>query len=205
MCALSACPRILLTIVFPTYEKLEDGNVKLQSRLEQEEEAKAALLARIQRLTKLILVSTKATPTSRFSPHPGPRRRHSFGEEEVCLYIHLRNDDGEHSTNFCIQFSLSMPYQCFCIKHRVTKVCLLILQLAYLPYRRRDIMMDNESNELLLPVEGFGVSLEDSSKEEKKNRKGLLNWFKLRVCQLCTTLQLVCMSILHRRNFLAAP
>ncbi|KAK3159246.1 hypothetical protein QOZ80_2AG0147750 [Eleusine coracana subsp. coracana] len=115
-------------------QKLEDGNVKLQSRLEQEEEAKAALLARIQRLTKLILVSTKATQTSRFSPHPGPRRRHSFGEEE----------------------------------------------LAYLPYRRRDIVLDNENNELLLPVEGFGLSLEDSSKEEKKNRKGLLNWFKLR-------------------------
>ena len=50
--------------------------------------------------------------------------------------------------------------------------------------------MDNESNELLLPVEGFGVSLEDSPKEEKKNRKGLLNWFKLRVCQLCKTLHL---------------
>jgi len=120
--------------IFLWKQKLEDGNVKLQSRLEQEEEAKAALLARIQRLTKLILVSTKETQTSRFSPHPGPRRRHSFGEEE----------------------------------------------LAYLPYRRRDIVMDNESNELLLPVEGFGVSLEDSSKEEKKNRKGLLNWFKLR-------------------------
>lgn len=115
-------------------QKLEDGKVKLQSRLEQEEEAKAALLARIQRLTKLILVSTKATQTSRYSPHPGPRRRHSFGEEE----------------------------------------------LAYLPYKRRDIMLDNESNELLVPVEGFGVTLEDSSKEEKKNRKGLLNWFKLR-------------------------
>ena len=66
-------------------------------------------------------------------------------------------------------------------------------------------MMDNESNELLLPVEGFGVSLEDSSKEEKKNRKGLLNWFKLRVCQLSTTLQLVCVSILHKRNFLDTP
>ncbi|KAL5213267.1 hypothetical protein ABZP36_024114 [Zizania latifolia] len=115
-------------------QKLEDGNVKLQSRLEQEEEAKGALLARIQRLTKLILVSTKATQTSRFSPHPGPRRRHSFGEEE----------------------------------------------LAYLPYKRRDIMLDNESNELLAPVEGFGVARENSSKEEKKNRKGLLNWFKLR-------------------------
>ncbi|XP_052142933.1 kinesin-like protein KIN-7D, chloroplastic [Oryza glaberrima] len=114
-------------------QKLEDGNVKLQSRLEQEEEAKAALLARIQRLTKLILVSTKATQTSRFSPHPGPRRRHSFGEEE----------------------------------------------LAYLPYKRRDIVLDNESNELLSPVEGLGMTLEDS-KEEKKNRKGILNWFKLR-------------------------
>jgi hypothetical protein len=66
-------------------------------------------------------------------------------------------------------------------------------------------MIDNESNELLLPVEGFGVSLEDSSKEEKKNRKGLLNWFKLRVCQLCTTLLFVCMPILHRHKFLAAP
>ncbi|XWS48372.1 hypothetical protein CRYUN_Cryun13aG0070800 [Craigia yunnanensis] len=31
--------------------QIEDGQVKLQSRLEQEEEAKAALLSRIQRLT----------------------------------------------------------------------------------------------------------------------------------------------------------
>jgi hypothetical protein len=51
--------------------------------LEQEEEAKAALLSRIQRLTKLILVSTKASQPSRISHRPGPRRRHSFGEEEV--------------------------------------------------------------------------------------------------------------------------
>lgn len=64
-------------------KKLEDGQVKLQSRLEQEEEAKAALLGRIQRLTKLILVSTNATQSPRFPQRPGPRRRHSFGEEEV--------------------------------------------------------------------------------------------------------------------------
>lgn len=64
--------------------KLEDGQFKLQSRLEQEEEAKAALLGRIQRLTKLILVSTKASQSSRFPHRPGLRRRHSFGEEEVC-------------------------------------------------------------------------------------------------------------------------
>uniref|UniRef100_A0A804PAD7 Kinesin-like protein n=1 Tax=Zea mays TaxID=4577 RepID=A0A804PAD7_MAIZE len=40
-------------------QQLEAGQVKMQSRLEEEEEAKAALMSRIQRLTKLILVSTK--------------------------------------------------------------------------------------------------------------------------------------------------
>jgi centromeric protein E len=68
---------------FSSFEKLEDGNIKLQSRLEQEEAAKAALLSRIQRLTELILVSTKATLTPRLSQRPGPRRSYSFGEEEV--------------------------------------------------------------------------------------------------------------------------
>ncbi|KAJ8528563.1 hypothetical protein K7X08_037234 [Anisodus acutangulus] len=63
-------------------QKLEDDQVRLQSRLEQEEEAKAALLGRIQRLTKLILVSTKTSQSSRFPHRAGPRRRHSFGEEE---------------------------------------------------------------------------------------------------------------------------
>ncbi|KAJ1258509.1 hypothetical protein BS78_10G080600 [Paspalum vaginatum] len=115
-------------------QKLEDGNVKLQSRLEQEEEAKTALLARIQRLTKLILVSTKATQTPRFSQRPGPRRRHSFGEEE----------------------------------------------LACLPHRRRDIILNGESDDIFVPIEGFDDTLQVSSKGEKKNRKWLLNWFKLR-------------------------
>uniref|UniRef100_A0A0V0IXA3 Putative centromere-associated protein E-like n=1 Tax=Solanum chacoense TaxID=4108 RepID=A0A0V0IXA3_SOLCH len=44
-------------------QQLEEGQVKMQSRLEEEEEEKAALLSRIQRLTKLILVSSKnSTP-----------------------------------------------------------------------------------------------------------------------------------------------
>ncbi|KAK1367418.1 kinesin-like protein KIN-7K, chloroplastic [Heracleum sosnowskyi] len=73
-------------------QKLEDDQVKLQSRLEQEEDAKAALLSRIQRLTKLILVSTKTSQASRFSHRPGPRRRHSFGEEELA-YLPLRRRD----------------------------------------------------------------------------------------------------------------
>ncbi|CAO2822113.1 unnamed protein product [Amaranthus hypochondriacus] len=72
-------------------QKLEDGQFKLQSRLEEEEEAKAALLSRIQRLTKLILVSTKSSP-SRFPHRAGPRRRHSFGEEELAYLPHKRRD-----------------------------------------------------------------------------------------------------------------
>ncbi|KAH8504915.1 hypothetical protein H0E87_012233 [Populus deltoides] len=116
-------------------QKLEDGQVKLQSRLEQEEEAKAALLSRIQRLTKLILVSTKASQPSRISHRPGPRRRHSFGEEE----------------------------------------------LAYLPYKRQDLILDDENIDLYVSLEGNTESVDETLKEEKKTRKhGLLNWLKLR-------------------------
>ncbi|MBA0752464.1 hypothetical protein Gogos_001297 [Gossypium gossypioides] len=125
----------LLTLTIPLFLslKLEDGQVKLQSRLEQEEEAKAALLSRIQRLTKLILVSTKASQSSRFPQRPGLRRRHSFGEEE----------------------------------------------LAYLPHRRRDLILDEENVELYVSLEENAG--EDTVKEEKKTRKhGLLNWLKLR-------------------------
>lgn len=79
-------------------QKLEDGQVKLQSRLEEEEEAKAALMSRIQRLTKLILVSTKTSQTSRLPHRFEPRRRHSFGEEELAYLPYKRRDmmDDEH-------------------------------------------------------------------------------------------------------------
>ncbi|XP_058108512.1 kinesin-like protein KIN-7D, chloroplastic [Magnolia sinica] len=120
--------------IFLLKQKLEDGQVKLQSRLEQEEEAKAALLGRIQRLTKLILVSTKTTQSSRFPQRPGPRRRHSFGEEE----------------------------------------------LAYLPYKRRDLILDDENVDGYASLEGNGETVDDSFKEKKGRKQGLLNWFKLR-------------------------
>ncbi|KAL4591803.1 hypothetical protein LXL04_004775 [Taraxacum kok-saghyz] len=112
-------------------QKLEDGQMKLQSRLEQEEEAKAALLSRIQRLTKLILVSTKSTAASRLSHRSSNlRRRHSFGEEE----------------------------------------------LAYLPHRKRDLILEEEEEDTELDV-----SLDSALKDEKKTKKpGLLNWLKPR-------------------------
>ncbi|KAH9620960.1 hypothetical protein KSS87_014555 [Heliosperma pusillum] len=116
-------------------QKLEDGQFKLQSRLEQEEEAKAALLARIQRLTKLILVSTKSSSSSRVPHRLGPRRRHSFGEEE----------------------------------------------LAYLPHKRRDLILDDENIDIYIAPDGNIENSDDTVKEEKKSRKnGLLNWLKLR-------------------------
>ncbi|XP_059646440.1 kinesin-like protein KIN-7K, chloroplastic [Cornus florida] len=116
-------------------QQLEDGQVRLQSRLEEEEDAKAALLGRIQRLTKLILVSTKASQSSRSPQQPCPRRRHSFGEEE----------------------------------------------LAYLPYRRRDLTLDDENTDLHVSLDGNAESVDDTLKEEKRTRKhGLLHWWKLR-------------------------
>ena len=62
----------------------------LQSRLEEEEQDKAALMGRIQRLTKLILVSTKNTLPTNIRERPGHRRTHSFGEDEVLTYHYAR-------------------------------------------------------------------------------------------------------------------
>ncbi|KAM0009624.1 putative plus-end-directed kinesin ATPase transcription factor bZIP family [Helianthus debilis subsp. tardiflorus] len=116
-------------------QKLEDGQMKLQSRLEQEEEAKAALLSRIQRLTKLILVSTKPSPSSRLSHRSTIRRRHSFGEEE----------------------------------------------LAYLPHRKRDLILDDKNTELHVSLDVSVENNSDALKEEKRTKKpGLLNWLKPR-------------------------
>ncbi|KAL6522372.1 Kinesin-like protein KIN-7D, chloroplastic [Orobanche minor] len=116
-------------------QKLEDGQVRLQSRLEQKEEAKAALMGRIQKLTKLILVSTKSSQPSRFPQHPGMRRRHSFGEEE----------------------------------------------LAYLPHRRRDLILDDENMDMYVSLDGSGQTVEANGREEKRTKKnGLMGWLKFR-------------------------
>ncbi|KAG1358812.1 Kinesin-like protein KIN-7K, chloroplastic [Cocos nucifera] len=60
-------------------------------------------------------------------------------------------------------------------------IVLLKQKLAYLPYRRREMILDTENGDFFVPLEGYGETIDDASKEEKKNRKhGLLNWFKLR-------------------------
>ncbi|KAL8143767.1 hypothetical protein V2J09_016799 [Rumex salicifolius] len=63
-------------------QKLEEGQVKMQSRLEEEEDAKVALMSRIQRLTKLILVSTKNTIPEMLGDVPSHQRSHSAGDDD---------------------------------------------------------------------------------------------------------------------------
>ncbi|XP_061368413.1 kinesin-like protein KIN-7D, mitochondrial isoform X1 [Gastrolobium bilobum] len=69
-------------------QKLEEGQVKMQSRLEEEEDAKAALLSRIQRLTKLILVSSKNATPGYLTDVPSHQRSHSVGEDDKLDAMH---------------------------------------------------------------------------------------------------------------------
>ncbi|KAL6545990.1 Kinesin-like protein KIN-7D, mitochondrial [Orobanche gracilis] len=63
-------------------QKLEEGQFKMQSRLEEEEDAKTALMSRIQRLTKLILVSSKTTIPGSLNDTPFHQRSHSVSEDD---------------------------------------------------------------------------------------------------------------------------
>lgn len=55
------------------------------------------------------------------------------------------------------------------------------LQLAYLPYKRRDLM-DDEHLDLYVSPEGHHEIRDIACREEKKTRKhGLLNWLKPKV------------------------
>ncbi|CAH8284609.1 unnamed protein product [Eruca vesicaria subsp. sativa] len=69
----------------------EELRKKTVSQIE-EEDSKAALLSRIQRLTKLILVSGKTPQTPRVSHRVVLRRRHSFGQEELAYLPYKRRD-----------------------------------------------------------------------------------------------------------------
>ncbi|XP_017433243.1 kinesin-like protein KIN-7D, mitochondrial isoform X2 [Vigna angularis] len=63
-------------------QKLEEGQVKMQSRLEEEEEAKVALMSRIQKLTKLILVSSKNAIPGYVTEATSHHQSHSVGEDD---------------------------------------------------------------------------------------------------------------------------
>ncbi|XP_042014081.1 kinesin-like protein KIN-7D, mitochondrial [Salvia splendens] len=64
-------------------QQLEEGQFKMQSRLEEEEDAKAALMSRIQRLTKLILVSSKNAMPGYMNDMASHQRSLSVAEDEL--------------------------------------------------------------------------------------------------------------------------
>ncbi|XP_052484817.1 kinesin-like protein KIN-7D, mitochondrial isoform X2 [Gossypium raimondii] len=101
-------------------QQLEEGQVKMQSRLEEEEEAKAALMSRIQRLTKLILVSTKDTIPGSLSDLPSHQRRHSVGEEDkLDLRVGdtlLIDDENQKDSPSLVSALVTGP--CYEFKHR---------------------------------------------------------------------------------------
>ncbi|KAL8540178.1 hypothetical protein ACS0TY_001670 [Phlomoides rotata] len=68
-------------------QQLEAGQVKMQSRLEEEEDAKAALMSRIQRLTKLILVSSKNTIPGYTSDMPSHQRSNSAADNDKLVAL----------------------------------------------------------------------------------------------------------------------
>ena len=77
----------------------------MQSRLEEEEEAKAALMSRIQRLTKLILVSSKNTIPGCLSDVPNHQRSHSLGEDEVSNYFTVLLQSMDFVSLWCVLIS----------------------------------------------------------------------------------------------------
>lgn len=95
----------------------------MQSRLEEEEEAKAALMSRIQKLTKLILVSTKNSIPGYLGDTPTHQRSISAGKEDVSLlfksdyhyvlmflflllYVGTSQDFLYQNDSFCFLFAL---------------------------------------------------------------------------------------------------
>ncbi|KAL9300174.1 Kinesin-like protein KIN-7M [Arabidopsis thaliana] len=74
-------------------QQLQEGQVKMQSRLEEEEEAKAALMSRIQKLTKLILVSTKNSIPGYLGDTPAHSRSISAGKDDKLDSLLLDSDN----------------------------------------------------------------------------------------------------------------
>ncbi|KAF8098547.1 hypothetical protein N665_0264s0048 [Sinapis alba] len=92
-------------------QQLEEGQVKMQSRLEEEEEAKAALMSRIQKLTKLILVSTRNSVPGYLGDVPTLQRSLSAGKDDKLASLLLDNDNpGSPSSTLALVSDASLDF-----------------------------------------------------------------------------------------------
>ncbi|XP_047941730.1 kinesin-like protein KIN-7D, mitochondrial isoform X1 [Salvia hispanica] len=99
-------------------QQLEEGQVKMQSRLEEEEEAKSALMSRIQRLTKLILVSSKNSMPGQLGETPSHQRSLSASEDDKLDVLHDGSVklDGENQKDS--SSALIISSEAYHLKHR---------------------------------------------------------------------------------------
>ncbi|KAJ0252458.1 Kinesin-like protein KIN-7D [Hirschfeldia incana] len=92
-------------------QQLEEGQVKMQTRLEEEEEAKAALMSRIQKLTKLILISTKNCIPGYLGDVPTLQRSLSAGKDVKLDSLLLDNDNlGSPSSTLALVSDASLGF-----------------------------------------------------------------------------------------------
>lgn len=69
----------------------------------------------------------------------------------------------------------------------------MMLQLAYLPHRRRDLVLDDESVDVYVPLDSSTEAVDEKLREEKRTKKtGLLSWLKPRVCEIPFTYNKCC-------------
>ncbi|KAF7837562.1 myosin-6-like isoform X2 [Senna tora] len=166
--------------------QLEAGRSILQSRLEEEEQAKAALMGRIQRLTKLILVQyllIALLAVERHIPCMGSKSHLTPGREFLLRVSFLE------IYNEVINDLLNPTGQNLRIREDA--------QLAYMPDRKRDHLIDDDSGSHAseLSVEGKDdvTNLDELMKDYKWNkRRGMLGWFKMR--EFCLQVLFECVS-----------
>lgn len=66
----------------------------------------------------------------------------------------------------------------------------MFMQLAYLPDRKRELMLDDDAGSISSETSAYGRSevtdLDELMKDYRKNTKrGMLGWFKLKVSNFC--------------------
>ncbi|GAB4843808.1 hypothetical protein Ancab_013770 [Ancistrocladus abbreviatus] len=146
----------------------QEGQVKMQSRLEEEEEAKATLMSRIQRLTKLILVSTKNAIPGYLGEVLGHQRSHSAGEDDILevfqdssLHVEIENHKDSPSSAECMLLLYFTAAPSVCTYYMLTplqrtKDFNFVFYCIANIYEAFDVTFDDEmtmSNEIDLLVE----------------------------------------------------
>lgn len=83
------------------------------------------------------------------------------------------------------------------------------MQLAYLPDRKRELMIDDDAGSIDSEISSYGRSevtdLDELKDDYKRNRKrGMLGWFKLKVNSFALALLFLCCLACNRSYYIRA-